>query len=209
MTASLWRTAITLARVPILNTSVMAFRCLRGLAEGTPLARWPLRSIATMRRRYHETDFAPARLSGIRGGDAGQALTKIASMIIPDRKESFRNMESHPAKRFDPQGQGYALSEELIYKDGRLMTPSLSEYLIPTAMDLPPVRSIILESRSGLGPNGAKGISEAGADAGGPRDRQCRGRRHRRAHRGSSHHAGKGDRRSAQARVKRKTAARP
>jgi CO/xanthine dehydrogenase Mo-binding subunit len=58
------------------------------------------------------------------------------------------------------QGQGYALSEEMIYREGRLMTPSFSEYLIPTAMDVPPVRSIILESRSGLGPFGAKGIGE-------------------------------------------------
>ena len=58
------------------------------------------------------------------------------------------------------QGQGYALSEEMIYHEGRLMTPSFSEYLIPTAMDVPPVRSIILESRSGLGPFGAKGIGE-------------------------------------------------
>ncbi|HEV2550819.1 MAG TPA: molybdopterin cofactor-binding domain-containing protein [Stellaceae bacterium] len=58
------------------------------------------------------------------------------------------------------QGQGYALSEEMIYDDGCLMTPSFSEYLIPTAMDTPPIRSIILESRSGLGPFGAKGIGE-------------------------------------------------
>jgi CO/xanthine dehydrogenase Mo-binding subunit len=58
------------------------------------------------------------------------------------------------------QGQGYALSEEMIYRDGCLMTPSFSEYLIPTAMDTPSIRSIILESRSGLGPFGAKGIGE-------------------------------------------------
>jgi CO/xanthine dehydrogenase Mo-binding subunit len=58
------------------------------------------------------------------------------------------------------QGQGYALSEELIYQDGKLATPSLSEYLIPTSMDVPPITSIILESRSGLGPFGAKGIGE-------------------------------------------------
>jgi CO/xanthine dehydrogenase Mo-binding subunit len=63
------------------------------------------------------------------------------------------------------QGQGYALSEEMIYKDGRLMTPSLSEYLMPTAMDVPRVESIILESRSGLGPFGAKGIGEAALTA--------------------------------------------
>ena len=58
------------------------------------------------------------------------------------------------------QGQGYALSEELLYSDGQLTTPSFSEYLIPTAMDMPKVESIILESRSGLGPFGAKGIGE-------------------------------------------------
>lgn len=58
------------------------------------------------------------------------------------------------------QGQGYALSEEMIYRDGKLLTPSFSEYLIPTAMDVPKVKTIILESRSGLGPFGAKGIGE-------------------------------------------------
>ena len=40
------------------------------------------------------------------------------------------------------------------------MTPSFSEYLIPTAMDVPDYQSIILESRSGLGPFGAKAIGE-------------------------------------------------
>jgi CO/xanthine dehydrogenase Mo-binding subunit len=57
-------------------------------------------------------------------------------------------------------GQGYALSEELCYEEGQLTTPSFSEYLIPTAMDVPRYQSIILESRSGLGPFGAKGIGE-------------------------------------------------
>ncbi len=58
------------------------------------------------------------------------------------------------------QGQGYALSEELLYEDGKLVTPSFSEYLMPTSMDMPRVQSIILESRSGLGPFGSKGIGE-------------------------------------------------
>jgi len=58
------------------------------------------------------------------------------------------------------QGIGYALSEELIYDEGKLVTPSFSEYLIPTSMDMPRVQSIILESRSGVGPFGAKGIGE-------------------------------------------------
>jgi len=57
-------------------------------------------------------------------------------------------------------GQGYALSEEMLYEEGRLVTPTFSEYLMPTAMDMPRVESILLESRSGIGPFGAKGIGE-------------------------------------------------
>ncbi|MBR03060.1 MAG: xanthine dehydrogenase [Acidiferrobacteraceae bacterium] len=57
-------------------------------------------------------------------------------------------------------GQGFALCEELILKQGRLQTGSLSEYLIPTSEDVPEIKAIVLESRSGLGPFGAKGIGE-------------------------------------------------
>jgi CO/xanthine dehydrogenase Mo-binding subunit len=59
-------------------------------------------------------------------------------------------------------GQGYALSEEMLYREGRLVTPSFSEYLMPTSMDMPRVQIILLESRSGLGPFGSKGIGEPG-----------------------------------------------
>jgi CO/xanthine dehydrogenase Mo-binding subunit len=57
-------------------------------------------------------------------------------------------------------GQGFALSEELILEEGRLKNGSLSEYLIPTSEDVPEIKAIVLESRSGLGPFGAKGIGE-------------------------------------------------
>lgn len=57
-------------------------------------------------------------------------------------------------------GQGFALSEEMLYEEGKLITPSFSEYLMPTSMDMPRVEISLLESRSGLGPFGAKGIGE-------------------------------------------------
>ncbi|MBE9477515.1 MAG: xanthine dehydrogenase family protein [Proteobacteria bacterium] len=57
-------------------------------------------------------------------------------------------------------GQGFALSEEMLYEEGKLVTPSFSEYLMPTSMDMPRVEISLLESRSGLGPFGAKGIGE-------------------------------------------------
>jgi CO/xanthine dehydrogenase Mo-binding subunit len=58
------------------------------------------------------------------------------------------------------QGLGYALMEDLIVKDGVILTPSLSEYLIPTCMDFPTTKVIALESGTGVGPFGAKGIGE-------------------------------------------------
>jgi len=58
------------------------------------------------------------------------------------------------------QGLGYALMEDLAVVNGEIQATSLSEYLIPTAVDFPPTRTIILESGTGVGPFGAKGIGE-------------------------------------------------
>ncbi len=54
------------------------------------------------------------------------------------------------------QGLGLALMEE--FHPGR--TENLHDYLIPTAGDMPPVESILIEDASPVGPFGAKGIGE-------------------------------------------------
>ncbi|MCL5046777.1 MAG: xanthine dehydrogenase family protein molybdopterin-binding subunit [Actinobacteria bacterium] len=56
--------------------------------------------------------------------------------------------------------QGYALTEEVILRDGITVTPSLAEYLIPTALDAPEIEPIMIESGGGVGPYGAKGLGE-------------------------------------------------
>jgi len=58
------------------------------------------------------------------------------------------------------QGMGYALLEDFVVEQGVTKTPSLSEYLIPTAKDFPDTEPIIMESGTGVGPFGAKGIGE-------------------------------------------------
>jgi CO/xanthine dehydrogenase Mo-binding subunit len=58
------------------------------------------------------------------------------------------------------QGLGYALMEELLIENGVIQTATLSEYLVPTSNDLPTTKAIILESGTGVGPFGAKGIGE-------------------------------------------------
>ena len=46
------------------------------------------------------------------------------------------------------------------YGQQRIKTPSLAEYLVPTILDFPSTQVIILESGTGAGPFGAKGIGE-------------------------------------------------
>ena len=54
------------------------------------------------------------------------------------------------------QGLGLALMEEFVPGRGE----NLHDYLIPTAGDVPPIESILIEAPSPLGPFGAKGIGE-------------------------------------------------
>jgi CO/xanthine dehydrogenase Mo-binding subunit len=54
------------------------------------------------------------------------------------------------------QGLGLALMEEFVPG----VTENLHDYLIPTAGDLPPIETILIEDPEPLGPYGAKGIGE-------------------------------------------------
>jgi CO/xanthine dehydrogenase Mo-binding subunit len=56
-------------------------------------------------------------------------------------------------------GLGAALMEDLAIQDGRVLTPSLGEYKLPTQMDMPPFRLVYVES-VGPGPFGAKMAGE-------------------------------------------------
>jgi CO/xanthine dehydrogenase Mo-binding subunit len=57
-------------------------------------------------------------------------------------------------------GLGNAVMEELQDADGRLMTPNLNEYKLPTQMDVPPLRTVLVRTDIGPGPFGAKAAGE-------------------------------------------------
>lgn len=57
-------------------------------------------------------------------------------------------------------GLGQALYENLVTERGLVMNPSFLEYKIPTVLDMPEVRSILVEAPDPGGPFGAKGMSE-------------------------------------------------
>lgn len=58
------------------------------------------------------------------------------------------------------QGLGYAAMERLQTKEGRLLQDSLSEYLIPAAVDFPRIVLELIENPYAGGPFGAKGLGE-------------------------------------------------
>ena len=58
------------------------------------------------------------------------------------------------------QGIGLALMEEIQTRDGRIVNASFTDYLIPTALDMPPVESVLIEVPEPHAPYGAKGVGE-------------------------------------------------
>jgi CO/xanthine dehydrogenase Mo-binding subunit len=59
------------------------------------------------------------------------------------------------------QGLGYALLEHLQVRDGHILTPYLSTYLLPTVLDMPTeVVPVVLELADPNGPYGARGVAE-------------------------------------------------
>jgi CO/xanthine dehydrogenase Mo-binding subunit len=59
------------------------------------------------------------------------------------------------------QAEGYTILENFIQKDGFVLTPYFSTYLIPTVDDVPDrVKSVVLEYADPIGPYGARGMAE-------------------------------------------------
>ncbi len=66
------------------------------------------------------------------------------------------------------QGIGWALYENVVWSEGRMANNSLTNYIIPTFADTPPVRVCFLEEPYAGGPGGAKGIGELPLDGPAP-----------------------------------------
>ena len=62
------------------------------------------------------------------------------------------------------QALGYALLENAVYRDGVLQNPQLTNYIVPTFLDTPPLDVVIVEKPYSRGPSGAKGVGELPMD---------------------------------------------
>jgi putative selenate reductase molybdopterin-binding subunit len=61
------------------------------------------------------------------------------------------------------QGLGFALMENLRDDEGKIITPSLGEYKIPCAADVPPLETLLFQDQDGPGPFHSKPVGEHSA----------------------------------------------
>ena len=66
------------------------------------------------------------------------------------------------------QGIGFALYENVVWQHGRMINGQMTNYIMPTSMDVPPIRVWFEEVPYERGPAGAKGIGELPLDGTAP-----------------------------------------
>ena len=66
------------------------------------------------------------------------------------------------------QGVGYALLEQVTMRDGAMANAQLTNYLIPTTLDMPSLDVVLVENPYPGGPSGAKGLGELPMDGPAP-----------------------------------------
>jgi CO/xanthine dehydrogenase Mo-binding subunit len=66
------------------------------------------------------------------------------------------------------QALGWALHEHVVYEHGFMKNAQLTNYIIPTALDTPPLEVDIVEEPYSRGPRGAKGVGELPMDVPAP-----------------------------------------
>jgi len=66
------------------------------------------------------------------------------------------------------QGLGLAIMEEIQVRDGQIANPSFTDYLIPTILDMPPMRIEVLEYPDPNAPYGLRGVGEPPTISSGP-----------------------------------------
>ena len=66
------------------------------------------------------------------------------------------------------QGIGFALFENVVWQNGRMANNQMTNYIIPTPADIPPIRVYFEENPYAYGPGGAKGIGELPMDGPAP-----------------------------------------
>ena len=118
------------------------------------------------KKRLNKTTFLSFLITFVILFSCNNTSTDIQSPIVPEKQSletilergkliavTDLNSTSYFVYRGEPRGYQFDLLH------------SFAEYLLPTAADVPDIETILIESGSGIGPYGAKGVGEPSGNA--------------------------------------------
>ena len=102
--------------------------------------------------------------------DTGLGLVKVVELACTQDVGKAMNPQAviGQIQGGTAQGLGLAVMEEILVTDGQIRNPSFTDYLIPTILDMPPMRIEILEYPDPNAPYGLRGVGEAPTISSGP-----------------------------------------
>lgn len=139
----------------------LTFRRIGGITTGFGAQHAPIIGRASITARRQAPGFT-AQVAAIEVDEATGEVTVLRWVSAQDAGFAVNplNVEGQ-IQGGTTQGIGIALWEELIFDgQGKLRNPSLLDYRMPTAADVPPIETVIVEVPSEDGPYGARGVGE-------------------------------------------------
>jgi xanthine dehydrogenase D subunit len=102
--------------------------------------------------------------------DTGLGLVKVIELACTQDVGKAMNPQAVEGQIHggSAQGLGLAIMEEIQVRDGRIANPSFTDYLIPTILDMPPMRLEVLEYPDPNAPYGLRGVGEPPTISSGP-----------------------------------------
>lgn len=156
---------------------------LGGLSPAEHFARHGRLVVTEAYERPPGVDWDDERFRGAAYGAYGFACDVVEIDVDADtgevRPTAFTSVHDvgraiHPAmvrgqiEGGSAQGLGYALLEEVVMSGGRMVNAQLTNYIVPTTLDTPPMDVAVLEYPYAHGPYGAKGVGEMPIDGPAP-----------------------------------------
>jgi CO/xanthine dehydrogenase Mo-binding subunit len=125
-------------------------------------------SAVTMRRSYEVKGRSPVAAFVVQiaevqvDGETGRMQVK--KMITAHDVGTIINPLTHQGQIEGGliQGLGYAVMEEVVTENGKVLTGNFGDYRIPAIADVPPLETVLIEDPTGPGPFAAKQIGENG-----------------------------------------------
>jgi xanthine dehydrogenase D subunit len=102
--------------------------------------------------------------------DTGLGLVKVVELACAQDVGKAMNPQAviGQIQGGTAQGLGLAVMEEILVAGGQIRNPSFTDYLIPTILDMPPMRIEILEYPDPNAPYGLRGVGEPPTISSGP-----------------------------------------